>query len=220
MQRGRRPADQHDLRHQAGSWYESMGIMVGLRGRELQARHGPVEERRYRCAGTSRTSPEGEQHPRRHRARARRPAVPAGRAGGGQHREDRGLQVRAGRPDGQGLGQGPGKGPAGPVAHVRQRRRHSHHAVQPPDLALDHRLPGAVPTSRRASAIRLPTGPAASTPASSASAVRASRRSTTSRPGRRLRTSRWAPTRTSAGSTRSCAVRSGSCRTSHFANLP
>ena len=109
-----------------------------------------------------------------------------------------------------GQDEGPADDQAGSGAHVHQHRRPADGAVRPADLALDHRAARhpcnlntgvSYPIANGAGGLRLR--------AARASGRSASRPSTSSRPGRRRRTCRRAPTRSSAGSTRSCVAPSG-----------
>ncbi len=152
--------------------------------------------------------PENDNHggpPRRHRA-LRRPheAAVADGAQRLRHRHQQ-LRVRIRRHEHRHVG---ADHQAGSVDHVQQPRRA--HAQR--HLAHDHRLRGSRATAAPGSRTRSPTARSSSTRESSATAdrpppdARRGRRRPICRPGR---------TRTTAGFTRSCGVRSESFPTEH-----
>ena len=133
---------------------------------------------------------------------AARPAPAARRAREPGLRRPRQLPVPARRPEPRRAGAQPAGDTAGPDADVPRRRRR-----REGDLPLDHLVQAALQPLRPGSPTRSRTATCSSSPARWAAPARR-RRARSS--GRRRPTSRPAPTRTSAGSTRSCAGPSGS----------
>ena len=203
---GRRAERLGHLRHQAG-------LLVRVDGdhaddvRSRRHRRRPVRhERRRRGRGHAR-APAGERLPRRRPVRRPpRPARPSRPADSERRRHGRDprLRLRAGRPQLDRTARPPGPRPARPRAHVREPRRQGH------DLPHDHRVPGAlqpddgdrVPARGRQGGLRLRRARLRPRGLHAGGEPRHG--------GRRRRASRPAPTRTSAASTRSCAVRSRS----------
>ena len=186
------------------SWYEGMGIMVVWMA-DGRRRRRPVHDRGRRAGRPHARPPARERQPRRRR-RGGLPDPLALLAAPSEHRlRDRHqqLRLRPGRHERRSAAACRRRSSAGQSLTFKNLDARSQR-----HLAHDHRLQGAVRRDDRGSRTRWPTAASSSTPASSASARRDDRRPRTATRGRRRPTCRRAPTRTSAGSTRSCAVRS------------
>ena len=191
-----------DLRLQARVLVRVDGDRPGrLRARRARRRRPVLGQARPPRAAHAR-APAREPQPRRQDGRPLGPAHARRRPGRAGPAGDLQLPLRPGRPAARRRRLAPARDRSRPEPDVRQPRRGATRSTT------RSRPAGRPATARRASPTRSPTGPWTSTPASSATARRASRPPPTGTRGRRRATSARAPTATSAGSTRSCGAAS------------